>query len=67
VGASVHWRPLHLQPCYREGFGWRPTDCPVANARWERLVSLPIFSAMRDEEIRHVIDTVKYLCVRYAR
>jgi perosamine synthetase len=67
VGASVHWRPLHLQPCYRDRFGWRPEDCPVAAAQWERFVSLPIFSAMREEETQHVIDSVKTLCARHAR
>jgi perosamine synthetase len=67
VGCSVHWRPLHLQPYYRERFGWRPDDCPAAAALWERFVSLPIFSAMREEETEYVIDTVKALCARHAR
>jgi perosamine synthetase len=67
VGCSVHWRPLHMQPYYRERFGWRPDDCPRAAALWERFVSLPVFSAMREEETEHVIDTVKALCTRHAR
>jgi len=67
VGCSVHWRPLHLHPYYRETFGWRPEDFPVATAMWERLVSLPIFPGMRDNEIEHVIRTVKGLCAHHAR
>jgi dTDP-4-amino-4,6-dideoxygalactose transaminase len=59
VGCSVHWRPLHLHPYYQETFGWRPTDLPVATEVWERLISLPLFPGMREEEIRHVIETVQ--------
>ncbi len=67
VGCSVHWRPLHLHPYYQETFGWRPEHCPVATATWERLVSLPLFPAMREEEIGHVIGTVRKLCGQHRR
>lgn len=67
VGCSVHWRPLHLHPYYQETFGWRPEDFPVATALWERLVSLPIFPGMRDNELEHVVHTVRGLCAQYAR
>jgi perosamine synthetase len=66
VASSVHWRPLHLHPYYQESFGWRPEDCPVATETWRRLVSLPLFPRMREEEVEHVIRTVKSLCARMA-
>ncbi len=62
VGCSVHWRPLHLHPYYEETFGWRADDLPVATRVWERLVSLPIFPRMREEEIARVVETVRTLC-----
>ncbi len=62
VGCSVHWRPLHLHPYYEETFRWRAEDFPCATEVWERLVSLPIFPGMREEEIAHVIETVRNLC-----
>jgi dTDP-4-amino-4,6-dideoxygalactose transaminase len=67
VGCSVHWRPLHLHPYYQKTFGWRARDFPVATAQWKRLISLPIFPGMRDDEIEHVVRTVKRICKRYAR
>ena len=62
VGCSVHWRPLHLHDYYQETFGWQADDFPVATAVWERLVSLPLFPAMREEEVEHVIDVVSEIC-----
>lgn len=67
VGCSVHWRPLHLHPYYQKTFGYRASDLPVATAEWKRLISLPIFPGMREDEIDHVIATIKRLCKRYAR
>jgi len=67
VGCSVHWRPLHLHPYYQKTFGYRAADFPVATAQWKRLISLPIFPGMRDEEIDHVIRTVKRIGARHAR
>lgn len=66
VGCSVHWRPLHLHPYYQRTFGWRAKDFPVATAQWKRLISLPIFPGVLDNEIEHVIRTVKQICTRHA-
>jgi dTDP-4-amino-4,6-dideoxygalactose transaminase len=67
VGCSVHWRPLHLHPYYQRTFGWKASDCPVATAMWKRLVSLPIFPGMLDDEIEYVIHTIKRICSHHAR
>ncbi|MGE0758517.1 MAG: DegT/DnrJ/EryC1/StrS family aminotransferase [Pirellulaceae bacterium] len=65
VGSSVHWRPLHLHPYYQETFGWTPENLPVATEEWERLVSLPLFPSMTDEERDYVVRTVIELCQRH--
>jgi perosamine synthetase len=65
VGCSVHWRPLHLHPYYQETFGWQPADLPVATSIWERLISLPIFPGLREEEIEFVVGVVEDLCAKY--
>ncbi|HEY6187666.1 MAG TPA: DegT/DnrJ/EryC1/StrS family aminotransferase [Pyrinomonadaceae bacterium] len=67
VGCSVHWRPLHLHPYYRETFGWRPEEFPSATETWERLLSLPIFPGMREDELAHVVKTVRNLCARNSK
>lgn len=67
VGFSVHWRPLHLHPYYRESFGWSAEELPNATAVWERLVSLPLFPGMTEEEIVWVVRSVSELCARHRR
>jgi dTDP-4-amino-4,6-dideoxygalactose transaminase len=67
VGASVHFIPLHVHPYYRDTFGYRPEDLPVALDLFQRSVSLPFFSAMSDAQIDRVIDTVVTLVLENLR
>jgi perosamine synthetase len=58
IGVSVHWIPLHMHPCYRETYGYRAQDYPVAFAEFLRIISLPIYSAMTDQDVVDVINAV---------
>jgi perosamine synthetase len=58
VGTQVHYFPVHLQPYYRKRHGYGPGKCPVAEAYYERCLSLPLFPAMTDDDVRRVIDAV---------
>jgi perosamine synthetase len=58
IGSSVHFIPLHLHPFYRDTFGYKRKDFPVASDAFDRIVSLPIFPGMRDSELTRVIDAV---------
>jgi perosamine synthetase len=67
VASSVHWRPLHLHPYYSQTFGWREGDLPVASTVWQRLISLPLFSSMREQEIDAVVAAVRRVCRQWGR
>lgn len=66
IGTSVHWRPLHLHPFY-QGLGWRPEHLPVATEVWRRTITLPLFSAMRADEVDAVAAAVEEICRRFGR
>jgi dTDP-4-amino-4,6-dideoxygalactose transaminase len=55
VGCSVHYIPLHLQPYWRDEYGLRPEMFPTSQRAYERMVSLPIYSRMTDEDVERVI------------
>lgn len=58
IGVSVHWIPLHMHPYYRETYGYMPEDFPVAYREYQRMISLPIYSAMSDQDVTDVITAV---------
>jgi len=67
IGASVHFIPLHLHPYYRETYGYRPEDYPVAYAQYLREISLPIYSKMSDEDVNDVITAVRTIVSEHRR
>jgi dTDP-4-amino-4,6-dideoxygalactose transaminase len=67
IGASVHFIPLHFHPYYRDNYGYKPNDFPVAAREFERYLSLPLFPDMTDEQIDHVIDSVCQIAKRHRK
>ncbi len=59
VGIAVHFIPLHLHSFYRDTFGYRPEDFPVASAAAETILSLPLFTLMSDDDVRYVGATLR--------
>src|SRR5262245_35364763 len=59
VGTSVHFIPLHLQPVYQRVCGYRRGQFPMAEAAFARAISLPIYPAMSDADVDHVVDAVR--------
>ncbi len=57
IAASVHFIPIPLQPYYKSILK-PPPDCPRAMSEYPRLVSLPLFSRMSDEQAASVIEAV---------
>ena len=65
IGVNVHYIPVHLHPFYRERFGTGRGLCPVAEAAYERLLTLPIFPKMTDSDVEYVISAVKRVLQLY--
>ena len=59
IGVNVHYIPVHLHPFYREKFHTGTGLCPVAEAAYEEIISIPIFPGMTDENVEQVIIEVK--------
>jgi dTDP-4-amino-4,6-dideoxygalactose transaminase len=58
IGTSVHFIPVHLHPYYREKYGWKPEDFPIAYREYQRMISLPLTSTLSDEDADDVIAAV---------
>jgi len=58
IGVNVHYIPVHLHPFYRGRFGTGPGLCPVAEEAFGRILSLPMYPGMTDEDVETVIAAV---------
>jgi perosamine synthetase len=67
IGVNVHYIPVHLHPYYRERFGYKGGEFPVAEDAYERLISLPMFHGMSDQDVSDVIAAAGKVLTSYSR
>lgn len=66
IGVNVHYIPVHLHRYYRDRFGYRGGEFPVAEQSYEQLISLPMFYGMTDPDIEDVIHAVNKVVEHYS-
>lgn len=59
IGTQVHYIPIHTQPFYKEGFGYKDGEYPIAEKYYEQELSLPLYPGMSDDDVSAVIKAVK--------
>jgi perosamine synthetase len=56
VSSRPYFSPIHLQPYYRETFGYKPGDFPVTERVAGSTLALPFSSRLSDEDINYVAE-----------
>ncbi len=64
IGASNYFPCIHLQPFYRERFGFREGMFPVAERVSQRTVALPFHNRLAEEEQEFVVHTLEHMIER---
>jgi dTDP-4-amino-4,6-dideoxygalactose transaminase len=59
IKTALHYIPLHLLSYYKTKYMLRVNDFPVALRTFQKVLSIPIFPAMSEAEIKYVVDTIK--------
>ena len=64
VGAAPYFPCIHLQPFYREKFGFSPGDFPVAERVSQRTIALPFHTRVGERDIEYVAQTLELMIAR---
>eukprot|EP00003_Mantamonas_plastica_P030355 TRINITY_DN749_c0_g1_i3.p1 TRINITY_DN749_c0_g1~~TRINITY_DN749_c0_g1_i3.p1 ORF type:complete len:950 (-),score=328.36 TRINITY_DN749_c0_g1_i3:178-3027(-) len=67
IGVNVHYTPIHMQPYYRENQGTYIGQCPVAEDCYTRMITLPVFPLMTDDDVQDVINAVQKVAAIYSK
>ena len=59
IGCSVHYIPLHLQPYWRDRYALRPEQFPHSQRAYERMLSLPLYTRMTDDDVARVVTAAR--------
>ena len=55
----VHYIPVHLLKYYRERFGFKRGDYPIAERYYDQAVSIPLYPSLSDIEVEKVVNDIK--------
>ena len=66
IGVNVHYIPIPWMTHY-SNLGYRRGGWPVAEREYERLITLPIFPSMTDQDIDDVVVSLKKVWEAYRR
>ncbi len=67
IGTGLHFLAVHLGTHYRERFGFKRGDFPHAERISERVLSLPLFPRMTEDDVDDVVRAVKTVIHRHRR
>jgi dTDP-4-amino-4,6-dideoxygalactose transaminase len=67
IGTSVHFIPVHLHSYYRDKYGFRPEDFPVAFDAYQRIISLPLHPMLTDRDVDDVVEAVTEIAKNHGR
>lgn len=60
VGVGLNYEiPIHLQPIYKEMFGFKEGLLPVTEKCCKEVIAIPMFADISSEQIKYVVDCVK--------
>ncbi|HWR45767.1 UDP-4-amino-4,6-dideoxy-N-acetyl-beta-L-altrosamine transaminase [Sporomusa sp.] len=63
IGVNVHYLPVYKHPYYQQN-GYRDVKCAHSEKLYDRMISLPIFPKMTNQDVQDVIHSVKTILER---
>lgn len=66
VCCNVHYIPIYYMPYYQK-LGYHKGLCPNAEQLYERMISIPLYYSMTDEDVESVVCAVKKVVGYYRR
>jgi UDP-4-amino-4,6-dideoxy-N-acetyl-beta-L-altrosamine transaminase len=66
IGLNVHYIPVHLLPYYQK-LGYKQGICPKAEKLYEEIITLPLFPAMTENDVRDIIYAVQKIINPYCK
>ena len=61
IGSAVHYPyPIHIQPLYKS-LGYADDQCPIARECSKKILSLPVYPGLGDDDIDYIINTINMI------
>ena len=62
IGTQIHYKPVNLQPFYN-----RPGLTPIAENMWTKMITIPLYTELSDEEQKTVIRALHTAAAKHKK
>lgn len=66
LGVNVHYIPVYFHPYY-QSLGYEKGICPKAEKLYERIITIPLYPKMTDQQVDEVIKRIKSTITNYQK
>jgi len=66
LGVNVHYIPVYFHPYY-QSLGYEKGICPKAEKLYERIITIPLYPKMTDQQVDEVIKRIKSTINKYQK
>jgi len=66
LGVNVHYIPVYFHPYY-QSLGYQKGICPKAERLYERIITIPLYPKMTDQQVDEVIRRIKSTIINYQK
>jgi dTDP-4-amino-4,6-dideoxygalactose transaminase len=67
IGSGLHYSAVHEFSVNAKKYGWKPLDFPEAHFASERILSLPLFPDMLNQDLDDTVEAVNDICKKFKR
>lgn len=61
IGVAVNFRPIHLMKYYREKYGYKIGDYPIAEMIGDSTITIPFYPKLTQQEVKYIIGTINHV------
>jgi dTDP-4-amino-4,6-dideoxygalactose transaminase len=58
IRCQVHYIPIHLQPFYRNNFGFKTGDFSIAEEFYKQEISIPIYPTLDEIDLKYITTSI---------
>lgn len=62
IQTRLSFPPIHIQPFYKELYGYSESSLPITYKTWSKLIDIPIWANLPEEKQEYVANTIIELC-----
>lgn len=61
IHTSLHYIPIHMLKYYKDKYSLKVNDFPNALKVYQQVLSLPIYNALKDDEVAYICDKIRQI------